>query len=226
MAEWLQEWAQVLSAFGTLLMMLAWVFYAQFGILTYIRQRRPRVIIDQTADHSLNTRFVIVNLSELPVYISGIMIRVRRGDEESYHKISRFQRSSTEDEDEADEASAEDVERELRHGTLDVGQLFLIGSSKETLSWLLKDGSDDETDEPFTSRLRSKLADVDEFEFRVVAMVGTEDKPVASSRQFQIEYEDGEIRIIPKEASTRHYASWWHRRVADDWTQHLHQLHV
>jgi hypothetical protein len=223
--EWLKDHAELVSAMATVLMTIAWVTYAQFGIITYIRQRKPRIVIDQTADHSLNTRFVIVNLSELPVYISGIMICVRRGGQETFHKISRFQRTSTGDEEDAEEESPEDIESRLRHGTLAVGQLFLIGSSKETLSWLLEDGADDE-DQPIDSRLRNTLAEVDEFEFRVVAMVGTEDKPVASSRQFQIEYEEDEIRVIPKDAATRHYSSWWHRKTADEWTEHLHQMHV
>jgi hypothetical protein len=222
---WLQDNAELVSAMATVLMTIAWVTYAQFGILTYIKQRRPRIIIDQTADHSLNTRFVIVNLSELPIYISGIMVCVRRGEDETIHKINRFQRtSSSDDEDDAGSQSAEDVEAQLRHGTLDVGQLFLIGSSKETLSWLLTD--DDETvDQPFDQRLRGALAEIDDFEFRVVAMAGTEDHSVASARTFQIEYEEDEIRIVPANGSTRHYSSWRYRHVAREWSEQLRQMH-
>jgi hypothetical protein len=224
--EWMQDNAELLSALATILMTIAWVTYAQFAIVTYFRQRRPRIVIDQTADHSLDTRFVIVNLSELPVYISGIMVCVRRGDDQTFHKIDRFQRSSSGDDDEdAGSPSTEDIEAQLRHGTLDVGQLFLIGSSKETLSWLLEDG-DDDADQPFDNRLRGALAEIDDFEFRVVAMAGTDDHSVASARTFHIEYENDEIRIVPLDSSTRHYASWRHRHIADKWSEQLRKMHA
>jgi hypothetical protein len=221
--DWLQEHAELISALATVMMTIAWVAYAQFGIITYIRQRRPRVVIDQTADHSINTRFVIVNLSQLPVYISGIMVVVRRGEDETIRKIQNYQRSSSDDDDDSSE-DFERVEAELRHGTLDVGQLFLMGSSQQTLSWLLQDDAED-ADQPRGQRLHHALAEVDEFEFRVVAMAGTEDKPVASARTFAIEYENDELRIVPADGSTRHYSSWRYRHVANEWSEQLRRMH-
>lgn len=221
----LKDNAELISALASVLMTIAWVTYAQFAIMTYVKQRRPRIIIDQTADHSIHTRFVIVNLSESPVYISGIIICVRRGDEESFHKISQFQRASSGTEESEESPSPEDIEAQLRHGTLGVGQLFLIGSSRETLAWLLDDG-DDADDQPFDARLRAALSEIDEFEFRVVAMAGTEDKSVASARTFHIEWEDDELRIVPTDGSTRHYASWRHRHIARDWSRQLREMHA
>jgi hypothetical protein len=223
--DWLQENAALISAIATVLMTIAWVVYAQFAITTYIQQRRPRIIIDQTADHSLDTRFVIVNLSETPVYISGILVAVRRGQEETLHKISRFRRTSTEGGDGINDLDNADIEAELRHGTLDIGQLFLIGSSKETLSWLLEDGADD-VDQPVEARLRSALGHIDDFEFRVVAMTGTEDRSVASARRFRIEYEEDEVRIVPADGSTRHFGSWRSRRIAREWSEQLRKMHA
>jgi hypothetical protein len=221
MAECLQEWAEVLSAIGTILMMLAWVFYAQFGIVTYLRQRRPRIVIDKTAEDTIDTRFVVVNLSEFPIYISGILVVVRRGQEEIAHKIQKYSRSSTEDGQELD--NLEYAESQLRHGTLDVGQLFMMGSSQETLSWLLDDDAED-SDQERPQRIRKALEEVDLFEFRVVAMAGNDDHPVASSRQFKVEYQNEDIVIYPSDEYTRQFSSWRDRNYAEEWARQLRTL--
>ncbi|TVR75398.1 MAG: hypothetical protein EA415_03970 [Sphaerobacteraceae bacterium] len=220
--EWLQDNAELISALATVLMTIAWVTYAQFGIITYIRQRQPRIVIDKTAESSINTRFVVVNLSEYPIYISGILVVVRRDGEEFVHKIDNFRRSTNDDGEELDEA--ESMESQLRHGTLDVGQLFMMGSSRETLAWLLDDEAEDVNEER-VQRLRRALGAVDEFEFRVVAMAGNDDKPIAASRKFEAvaSYGDDDdiydTRIVVSDDYTRQFAGWRDRSVAQEWTQ-------
>lgn len=220
MMDWLLEYAEVLSAVGTLLMMIAWVTYAQFGIITYIRQRRPRIVIDKTAESSLDTRFVVVNLSELPVYISGILVVVRRGEDETIHKIDKYSRSTNEDGENLDDI--EYAESQLRHGTLAVGQLFMMGSSQETLAWLLTEDAED-ADQPRGDRLRRALHEVDDFEFRVVAMAGNREKPVAASRRFEVVQDGDEIQISVADDYTRQYVTWWDRNVAEEWSEQMRQ---
>lgn len=216
--EWLQDNSDLVSALATAMMTIAWVVYAQFGIFTYLRSRRPRVVIDKTADNSINTRFIVVNLSEAPIYISGILVVVQRGDSEIVRKIENYQRASTDDGEELD--SLDYAESQLRHGTLNVGQLFMVGSSRETLSWLLEDDADD-VDQDRQQRLRKALDEVDNVEFRVVAMAGNDDRPVAASREFDITFEHDQICIVPLHEYTRQYSSWWHRRIARDWAEQV-----
>ena len=177
-------------------------------------------MIDKTAERSINTRFVVVNLSEFPIYISGILVVVRRGDEEIVHKIENYERTSTDDGEELD--SREYTESQLRHGTLDVGQLFMMGSSRETLSWLLEDDAED-ADQERPQRLRNALNEVDNFEFRVVAMAGNDDRPVAASRQFDINLENDQIGVVPVQEYTRQFSSWRARRVAREWAEQVRQ---
>lgn len=220
--EWLQDNAQLISALATVLMTIAWVTYAQFGIITYVKQRKPRIVIDKTAEDSIDTRFVVVNLSEYPIYISGILVVVRRDGEEFIHKIDNFRRSTDDDGEELDEREA--TESQLRHGTLDVGQLFMMGSSRDTLAWLLDDEADDVHEER-VQRLRRALGKVDNFEFRVVAMAGNDDRPIAAGRTFEVvpSYDDDDdvyaTRIIVSDDYTHQYAGWWDRSTANEWTQ-------
>jgi hypothetical protein len=218
--EWLKDNAELVSALATVLMTIAWVTYAQFGIITYLRQRRPRIVVDKTADDSINTRFVVVNLSEYPIYISGILVVVNRDDEQFIHKIEKYQRTTTDDGEELD--GVEQSESQLRHGTLDVGQLFMMGSSRETLAWLLDEEGEDANGDR-QDRLRQALDEVDSFELRVVAMAGNDDRPVAARRQFEISWVDGDVSISPAEAYTRQFAGWWNRDTPEEWSQLIRQ---
>jgi hypothetical protein len=214
MAEWLQEWAQVLSAFGTILMMFAWVFYAQFAIISYLQQRRARVVIDQTEDRSLDTKFVVVNLSEVPVYISCVMVVVKRGDEETATRIDTYRHFlSTDDSD-----TPQQLEAELRHGTLGSADLLMLGGGDRLLSWLLESGDDDEFDAPRDERLRQVLSEIDHFEIRVVAMSGNDDKVIASRRRFEIQERESSILICPQFSQTQHFNSWSSRSTAEQWS--------
>lgn len=195
-------------------MVLVWIFYAQFAIMTFMWQRRPRIVIDQTEDRSVHTRFVLVNLSELPVLISCVMMVVRRGKEETVHKVTTYERQ-------ADGENHTEYEQAVeRHGTLAPSQLLMIGSSEETLSWLLQDDADDDVDEPRDRRVARALREVDEFEIRIVAMVGTDDRPVASARRFEIERTDEGVQILPKDSYTQHFSSWRSRRTAVEWSDY------
>lgn len=198
-----------------MLTVLVWVFYAQFAILTFMWHRKPRIVIDQTEDRSVHTRFVLVNLSEQPAYISCVLMAVRRGKEETIHKIATYHRANSDQED----GQEEELREEQRHGTLAPAQLLMLGSSEENLTWLLQD-DDDDVDEPRDRRVSRALREVDEFELRVVAMVGTDDKPVASSRRFEIERTDRGVLILPKDTYTQHFASWRNRRTAIEWAEY------
>lgn len=215
MGEWLQDWAQVLSAFATSLMMLAWVFYAQFAIFTYLHQRRARVVIDQTEDHSLDTKFVVVNLSQQPVYITCMMIVVTSADEQKTKRINTYSHFRSSDET----PGPQEIESELRHGTLDPGSLLMIGGGDRLLNWLLQDGDDEDFELSRRERLRKAVAEVEHFEVRILAMVGNQDRPVASRRRFYIEQSESDVTIYPAYAQTQHFNSWRDRGRVDQWSE-------
>lgn len=217
MGEWLQDWAQVLSAFATTLMMFAWVFYAQFAIYAYFNQRRSRVVIDQTEDHSLNTKFVVVNLSQQPVYITCMMIVVRTADnEEKSRRINTYSHFMSTEE----APGPREIESELRHGTLDPAGLLMIGGSDRLLNWLLDTGTDGEFGLSHNERLRQAISNVEHFDIRVLAMAGNQDKPIASRRRFYIEAQDNDVAIYPAFSQTQHFNSWRDRQTVDEWSDH------
>lgn len=215
MGEWLQEWAQVISAFGTVLTMLVWVFYFHFAIFAYLGQRRARVVIDQTEDRSLNTSFVVVNLSEQPVYISCVMVVVKAGDDEKVTRIDTYRHFLGSD----DDWTPQQVEAELRHGTLGPADLLMLGGSDRLLSWLLDKGDDEDFDDSREERLGQALSEIDWFDLRIIAMVGNDDRPIASRRRFLISADDGDTRIYPEFNQTQHFNSWWSRNTAAEWSE-------
>jgi hypothetical protein len=88
--EWLQNNAMVFSAMATVFMALVWLLYAHIGIVSILRHRRPRVIIDQTMEQTVDTKFMIINLSEQPVYISDVMVAVESEGEKTIRKIRTY----------------------------------------------------------------------------------------------------------------------------------------
>jgi hypothetical protein len=210
--EWLQDNATVVSAMATAFMALVWLVYAHIGVIGFLHHRRPRVIIDQTEDRTLDTKFVVVNLSERPVYISCIMVAIQTDDDERVRKISTYTEVSSENGDQ----SRERIEAELRQGTLDSAQLLMLGDTDRLLSWML-DGDDPET--PRGERLRRALVEIDAIEIRVIAVVGVEDRPIASCRQFLIDKSGGDVRIRPRDSYTQHLTSRKHRGTIQQWSE-------
>jgi hypothetical protein len=210
--EWLQDNATVVSAMATAFMALVWLVYAHIGVIGFLHHRRPRVIIDQTEDRTLDTKFVVVNLSERPVYISCIMVAIQTDDDERVRKISTYTEVSSENGDQ----SRERIEAELRQGTLDSAQLLMLGDTDRLLSWML-DGDDPET--PRGERLRRALVEIDAIEIRVIAVVGVEDRPIASCRQFLIDKSGDDVRIRPRDSYTQHLTSRKHRGTIQQWSE-------
>jgi hypothetical protein len=212
MIEWLSDNAMLVSALASVMMALVWVIYAHIGIIGFIHSRRPRIIIDQTEDRTLDTKFVIVNLSEHPVYISCIMVAVERDGEETVRKVSTYHEVKNED----GETDLENVSAQLQQGTLDSGQLFMLGDTDRLLEWMVHgDGWSQET--PRRDRLYQSLMEIESIEVRVLAAVGVEDRAVGSSRRFTVDHENGEVRIRPENRHTRHLTGWRHHRTLQEW---------
>lgn len=213
--QWLQDNATLVSAFATVFMALVWIAYAQVAITTYLRHRKPRIIIDQTEEHSLSTKFIIVNLSEQPVYVANLIVSVGYDGQEHAKQVSKYFRSTSEDVHER----PREVESELRHGTLGPGDLLLLGDTDQLLAWMMSDDGDEETSHG--ERFRHMMWSVDIIEIRAVSMVGVEDEPIGSYRRFEVVKDDHEIAIRPKDQYTYHLTSWRNRKTVNKWTEEV-----
>jgi hypothetical protein len=216
--EWLQDNAMVFSAMATVFMALVWLLYAHIGIVSILRHRRPRVIIDQTMEQTLDTKFMIINLSEQTVYISDVLVAIQTGGDETVRKITTYYHVSAEDLHQR----PREVQGELRQGLLNSGDLLLLGDAEDLLSWMLEEHEED-TGTTSRERLQSALWDLDAVEIRVIAMVGVEDKPVGSCRRFVIDKEDTTAMIRPEDSHTTHLTSWRERRIVHQWAEEAAQ---
>lgn len=211
--QWLQDNATLLSAFATIFMAIVWIVYAQVAIRTYLRHRKPRIIIDQTEEQSIDTKFIIVNLSEQPVYVANLIVSVGFDGQERSRQVSKYFRSSSEDVHER----PREVESELRHGTLTPGDLLLLGDTDQLLTWLMSDDGDEDT--PHGEKFRQMMWSVDVIEIRAISMVGVEDEPIGSYRRFEVVKDDHEVAIRPKDAYTHHLTSRRNRKIVAQWTE-------
>lgn len=212
--SWLQDNATLLSAGATMITALVWVLYAHVAITTYIRHRRPRVIIDQTEEESLETKFLIVNLSEQAVYINYIIVVINYNGRERAKRIRTYFHISPEEVHQ----EPRKAQTQLGAGTLHPGDLFLLGDTDVLLAWMMEEDEEDQ-ETPHAEKLRRAISRLDTIEIRVIVTVGVEDKPVGSSRLFDVEKVDATVLIHPRFAQTRHLTSRRERRTVEEWRQ-------
>ena len=71
--EWLNENAQAISAIASICTLFVWVFYAQLLYNGYVRQRRPRVIINRGKGIGVDAICLISNMSSEAIYVQHLV---------------------------------------------------------------------------------------------------------------------------------------------------------
>ena len=71
--EWLNDNAQAISAVASICTLFVWVFYAQLLYNGYVRQRRPRVIINRGKGIGVDSICLISNMSSEAIYVQHLV---------------------------------------------------------------------------------------------------------------------------------------------------------
>lgn len=94
--EWLNENAQAISAVASIFTLFVWVFYAQLLYNGYVRQRRPRVIINRGQGTGVDAICLISNMSSEAIYIQHL-VAVLHTQNHSYNlDVVEYQQRSSE----------------------------------------------------------------------------------------------------------------------------------
>lgn len=71
--EWLNQNSGAISAVTGILTLMIWVFYAQLLYNGYVRQRRPRIIINRGSGKNLSSLCLISNMSAEAIFVQHII---------------------------------------------------------------------------------------------------------------------------------------------------------
>lgn len=167
--EWLNDNAQAISAVASVCTLLVWIYYAQLLYNGYVRQRRPRIIINRGKGIGTEALCLVSNMSSEAIYIQHLVaiLHTRQG---SYSlDVIEYQQQG----DEQQEASYRTHQGPLASGDYLHIQSFGNIVSQVKQHWQIED-----------DLLHGHNI---QLEIRVIAIYGSEDMPMGASRNFNLD---------------------------------------
>ncbi|MDR5858737.1 hypothetical protein FZZ93_11305 [Halomonas eurihalina] len=196
MIEWVSQHSSFLQVVTSVATLLVWIFYAQMLMAGYIRQRRPKVVINQVMGLSMKGRCLISNMSAEHIHIESAHARLHSHEGVRCCTVSEMER----EEDETTPASLQGgtLQGPLSSGGyIDAGEIqHLVNRARqapiEDSSTLCRDG-----DAP------------DVLELLVLYIYSSAPGIMGASRQFVFD-DDGQA--TPAHLETRQHRNWLDRR--------------
>lgn len=205
--QWLNDHAQAISAVASVCTLFVWLFYAQLLYNGYVRQRRPRIIVNRGKGVGTDALCLISNMSSEAIYIQHL-VAVLHTPEGAYPlDIVEYQQQSGEE----NEACYCTHQGPLPSG--DYLHIQTFGSIVQQLAryWKLDD-----------ALLQEQTLML---EIRVIAIYGSEDMPVGAARRFHLSPQAEPTRqLVPVHLDTQRMNSRRDRQRVVEWAKEI-ELH-
>jgi hypothetical protein len=202
--EWLNDNAQAISAVASICTLFVWVFYAQLLYNGYVRQRRPRVIINRGKGIGVDAICLISNMSSEAIYVQHL-VAVLHTQKCSYSlDVVEYQQRGSEQ---------QDASYRTHQGPLASGDYLNIQSFGDIVNqvqayW----GIDDNLLHEQNIQL----------EIRVIAIYGSEDMPIGASRTFNLALDASpNYQLIPASVDTDRLNSRGQRKRVLEWAKEI-----
>ncbi|MEA2117353.1 hypothetical protein [Halovibrio sp. HP20-50] len=202
--EWLNDNAQAISAVASVCTLFIWVFYAQLLYNGYVRQRRPRVIINRGKGIGMDSICLISNMSSEAIYVQHLVAVLHTSKHRYSLDVVEYKQHGSE-------------QRENRfhthQGPLASGDYLNIQSfgtivNQVTGYW----GIDDNVLHEQNIQL----------EIRVIAIYGSEDMPTGASRTFNLSINASpNHQLIPASVDTKRLNSRGQRKRILEWVKEI-----
>ncbi|OJA04369.1 hypothetical protein [Halomonas sp. QHL1] len=203
--EWLNDNAQAISAVASICTLFVWVFYAQLLYNGYVRQRRPRVIINRGRGTGVDAICLISNMSSEAIYVQHL-VAVLHTQHRSYSlDVVEYQQHRGEQEQEA--------KYRTHQGPLASGDYLNIQSFGDIVNqvkeyWEIED-----------NLLQEQNI---QLEIRVIAIYGSEDMPTGASRAFNLDLNASpNHQLIPASVDTDRLNSRGQRKRVLEWAKEI-----
>lgn len=198
---WIAAHYKILSLLINGLMLVVWVFYAHLLLNNYRRQRKPKLLINQSLGRSLDARCLICNMSEESLYVAMVIAELTTPDD-------RWECEVTDIVPLSDELDAKPT---TTQGPLKAGEY----RDQETFRYLI--------DRILNAHGKQDLARCPDLELcnlsiHVVALYGAEDLPVGASRTFAV-VSDDEVWLKPHSVETDALNSPKDRKQVRKWLE-------
>jgi len=198
MLTWVETNSASLNVFINLAMLAVWFIYLHLLLFAYIRQRKPKILINRGSGVGLNAHCLVSNMSQEPIYVQSILAVLNKDDDSWMMAVTDVESLDRENGDTTGKSGT-------NQGPLSQGHYMDIG----TLGNLVE-RTRQATDLPDTDEAPSKVFDT--FEIIVVAAHGPENLAIGAKRTFRFHAEADSDNIVPETVETRQISSPWERR--------------
>lgn len=202
--EWLNDNAQAISAIASICTLFVWVFYAQLLYNGYVRQRRPRVIINRGKGIGVDAICLISNMSSEAIYVQHL-VAVLHTQKQSYSlDVVEYQQRGSEQ---------QEASYRTHQGPLASGDYLNIQSFGDIVNQVKEYW---EIDDNLLHEQNIQL------EIRVIAIYGSEDMPTGASRSFNLDLDASPNRqLIPASVDTDRLNSRGQRKRVLEWAKEI-----
>ncbi|MFB9867810.1 hypothetical protein [Vreelandella sulfidaeris] len=202
--EWLNDNAQAISAIASICTLFVWIFYAQLLYNGYVRQRRPRLIINRGKGIGMEAICLISNMSSEAIYVQHLVAVLHTQKRSYLLDVVEYQQSGNEQQ----EASYRTHQGPLASGEYLHIQSFgdIVDQIKEY--WQIEDDVLNEQNL--------------QLEIRVIAIYGSEDMPTGALRRFNLDINASpNQQLIPTSVDTDRLNSRRQRKRALEWAKEI-----
>lgn len=202
--EWLSDNAQAISAVTSVCTLLVWIFYAQLLYNGYVRQRRPRIIINRGKGNGMEALCLISNMSNEAIYIQHLVAVLHTQQRRHALDVVEYQQESDEDKDPG---------YRTHQGPLASGDYLHIQSFGNIVNQVKRHW---EIDDDILHNRNIQL------EIRVIAIYGSEDMPVGASRRFNLDIDAApNYQLIPASVDTSRLNGRRQRKHVLKWAKEI-----
>lgn len=204
MMEWLNNNAQAVSAVASICTLFVWFFYAQLLYNGYVRQRRPRVIINRGKGIGMDATCLISNMSSEAIYIQHL-VAVLHTQKQSYSlDVVEYQQRGSEQ---------QETSYRTHQGPLASGEYLNIQTFDDIVNQVKNYW---EIDDNLLHEQNIQL------EIRIIAIYGSEDMPTGASRSFNLDLNASPSRqLIPASVDTDRLNSRGQRKRVLEWAKEI-----
>lgn len=210
MLNWFSSNSAAISAIASVLTLLVWLFYAQLLYMNFKRQRQPKIIINRGFGSSMSARCVISNMSTEPIFVEHLIAVLHTDRGTVVRDLIDLEEAQQSQED------TRNLSEVTRQGPMLSGSYSHIGTFADVINRVMRfHGIAAEGARATDGRTLQAL------EIRVVAIYGSEDRPVGAARTFDLVDGNDAVTLIPTSLDTARYASFLKRRRVARWIREL-----
>lgn len=192
--NWISDHSNALNFITNLGMLFIWIVYLQLFLITYLRSRKPRIIINRSYGSDVDAICIVSNMSQEPIYTQNIYCTI-------HHQNGTCAAAITDREILQESGRDQRPDGVTSQGPLNQGDFVSMGTFKNMLAIT------SERSEEFPDGIDGLADKINKMEIMVISAFGGDDLEIAATREFRIDTSVTPWKVIPMGPATKQISS-------------------